>query len=83
LIINLYVSAGKKFQKNECIFTFIFNFVFVYLLKIENMKSNKEYIAMSLTIDADLKEKMDKMVLNKSRFINNLIKEQIKKEKNK
>lgn len=47
------------------------------------MKSNKEYIAMSLTIDADLKEKMDKMVLNKSRFINNLIKEQIKKEKNK
>ena len=47
------------------------------------MKSNKEYVAVSLTIDADLKEKMDKMVLNKSRFINNLIKEQIKKEKNK
>jgi metal-responsive CopG/Arc/MetJ family transcriptional regulator len=47
------------------------------------MKNNKEYIAVSLTIDADLKEKMDKMLLNKSRFINDLIKKQIKEEKNK
>lgn len=47
------------------------------------MKKNKEYVAVSLTIDADLKEKMDKMLLNKSRFINDLIKKQIKKEKKK
>ena len=45
------------------------------------MKSNKEYIAVSLSIDADLKDKMDKMLLNKSRFINELVKKQIKQEK--
>jgi post-segregation antitoxin (ccd killing protein) len=47
------------------------------------MKSNKEYKAVSLSIDKELKEKMDEMHINKSRLINDLIKKQIKKEKNK
>lgn len=47
------------------------------------MKSNKEYKAISLTIDQDLSKKMDEMHINKSRLINDLIKKQIKKEKNK
>ncbi len=47
------------------------------------MKSNKEYAAVSLSIDADLKDKMDKMLLNKSRFVNDLIRKKIQKEKKK
>jgi len=45
------------------------------------MKSNKEYKAISLTVDKDLQEKMDKMHINKSRFVNDLIKKFIKKQK--
>jgi len=44
------------------------------------MKDKKEYKAVSLSIDKDLRDKMDKMFINKSRFINELIKKQIKKE---
>jgi len=47
------------------------------------MKSNKEYTAISLSIDKDLRDKMDEMHINKSRLINDLIKKQIKKEKKK
>jgi len=45
------------------------------------MKSNKEYKAISLSIDKDLRDKMDEAHINKSRLINDLIKKQIKKKK--
>jgi len=44
------------------------------------MKDKKEYTAISLSIDKDLRDKMDQMFINKSRFVNELIKNQIKKE---
>ena len=46
------------------------------------MKDKKEYKAVSLSIDKDLRDKMDQMFINKSRFVNKLIKIQIKKENN-
>jgi len=51
------------------------------LLIFIKMKEKKEYIPISLSIDRDLHERMDKTFINKSRLVNNLIKKQIKKEK--
>jgi len=45
------------------------------------MKGKKEYKQISLSIDRDLHERMDKTFINKSRLVNDLIKKQIKKEK--
>ena len=45
------------------------------------MKEKKEYIPISLTIDREFKDEMDRLFINKSRFINDIIKKQIKKEK--
>ena len=41
----------------------------------------KKYKKISISIDKKFQEKLDSVFTNKSRFINNLIKERIKKEK--